>query len=184
LAVACIQLCLRFFGIFFLPAPIPIIPIPTWTYWVFGGVISMPLTWLSLLLYREMNTSGRVKNAFISGFMIVMPPLTFGGSSNIFFGSSIPMLHTSIFGTEGAIEYRMRDAYDSHFYLSCRGVGVETGVYGHSILCGMELKKGNGLPLNRRALPRKGALITVSGRASRAGVFYTSFEARPGPPPE
>jgi len=98
------------------------------------------------------------------------------------------MLHTAVFGEDGHIEYEMRSSYDSYsrtMKIGCEpGVAVDTKVVGHSILCGMTLPKDHGLPYNRRARPRKGAIITVYGKVSRAGVFYKSFDAKPGPAPE
>jgi len=182
-----IPFILRVFGVDFLPSPKPFY-LPVWSYWAVGIVISLPFSILFGFMTFSYFSQKKFKGGLFLTLMVLIFPFIIGTCANIFFGAMVPMLHTTIFGQEGHIEYKMRSSYDSYsrtMKIGCEpGVAVETKVIGHSILCGMTLPEDYGLASNRRALPRKGAIITVYGRASRAGVFYTSFEARPGPPPE
>jgi len=186
--MAVIPFILRVFGVDFLPSPEPFL-LPIWLHWVIGTVLALPFAILSISVAVGSFSNFQLKQGFLCLFVMIVFPLMTGACINLLLGATIPMLHTAVFGKNGQIEYKMRDFYDGYppyvVNIGCeRGIGVETKVILHSILCGMTLPKDHGLPYNRRAIPRKGAIITVSGRASRTGVFYKSFEARPGPSPE
>ncbi len=177
---AFIPFILKVFGVEFLPNSEPLLRLPTWSHWVIGAALALPLSILLVYIAVVCFSDSKIKEGFIFLFSSITSSFMVGACSHLLLGATVPMLHTIIFGAEGHIEYKMRDSYDRYGRFGCDGgIAVETKVIRHSILCGMKLEANHGLPLGRRGLPKKGATIIVYGRTSRAGVFYTSFEAIP-----
>ena len=92
-----------------------------------------------------------------------------GFSVNMTLGGTLPMLHTALFGEAGVIEYTVTNprGASSHYEACYSGIRVNTKVYGLSNICGVRYE-------TRKEL-RKGTRIEVSGRVSKAGVFYKSY---------
>jgi len=92
-----------------------------------------------------------------------------GFSVNVTLGAFVPLIHTTIFGEMGAIEYRVNSPHGSSYlvYNCYAAIEVYTSVYGLSELCGFEYEGRGNI--------QKGTRLKVSGKASRAGVFYKSY---------
>lgn len=177
---AILTFLIRLFGIYYLPSPDPVISV--WWFWVFGGLFSFPLAIGGAAAFLSGISKAPIRSFFVSLFVLASLPVIFGAALNITLGATLPMLHTAVSGQAGQIDYDLQDSYASKTRLLCRGgVRVKTGVYGHSILCGMPLEKNHGLRLERDGMPENGATITVYGKTSVTGVFYTSFEVTPNP---
>jgi len=102
--------------------------------------------------------------------MSLFAPFMTGFAVNMTLGATLPMIHTAMFGTEGQIEYVVVNKYStsaSHREGCVTGIDVETKVFGYNSLCGFDWDARNNL--------QKGSVITVSGKASRAGIYYSSF---------
>ena len=161
---------LRPMGVKYLPAPENFIFLPAWSHWVIGFSLTLPFVLFFLLLAKHSFSEGDVKGFLMLLAMGLFAPFMTGFSVNMTFGATLPMVHTAIFGNEGQIEYVVTNKYSSSASAreGCvRGIDVETNVFGYSSLCGFDWDARKNLS--------EGSVITVSGKASRAGVYYESF---------
>ena len=93
-----------------------------------------------------------------------------GFAVNLTLGAFIPMMHTMIFGISGDIEYRVKSRHGSNYEICNSSIEVNTPVFGLQDLCVAGLSGYEG-----RGSIQKGTRLRVSGKASRAGVFYKSY---------
>ena len=174
--LAIIPPMLSWFGIFYLPSEDPLILSAT-VHWVLGILVSLPIFFkISKFLSESLLSQKRFLRFSKYFTLALLIPLITALSANVTLGATLPMMHTAILGEKSEVQYVVSkgDARRYAWLSQCEsGLGVETRVFGHNRLCGWRHK---GF--------RKGSIITVSGKASRAGVFYKSSEPRPGLPPE
>ena len=161
-------------GVYFLPAPDSFLPIPAWSHWLIGGLLALPFgLFLSILAFT--GFSWEDKGALFLGiFSAPFSLFMTGFFVNMTLGGTIPMIHTALYGEAGYIEYRVVRPYGGtyHGQKGCySAIEVKTDVFGLSELCGFEYKGGQNL--------YKGTKIEVSGKASRAGVFYDGYRVVP-----
>ena len=157
-------------GVYFLPAPDPFLPIPAWSHWLIGGLLALPFGLLiSILAFAGFSWEDKGASLlaiFAAPFSIIMT----GFCVNMTLGGTIPMIHTAFYGEAGYIEYRVVRPYGGtyHGQKGCySAIEVKTDVFGLSELCGFHYKSRQNL--------YKGAKIEVSGKVSRAGVFYDGY---------